>query len=81
MQYDVGDGYTWYGTENVPIEFDGDKETLAAAFLVALDEKKYHTNCGEFTFAGENFQSCDFYENGQFIEPRFLTVDEWFGVK
>lgn len=82
VEYNVGDGHTWYATETVPVIYES-----AEAFIVDFEEfvkdkvaKKDVFNLCKF--AGREWDITDFYKGDftgdSFYWPRVYTVDEFF---
>ena len=78
IQYDVGDGYTWSGTETIPVAYESGE-----AFIVDFEEfvkdkvaKKDVFNLCKF--AGRDWDITDFNTGDSFYWPQVYTVDEFF---
>ena len=76
LEYAESDGYTYSYTRTVPIMYES-----AEALIVDFEEKCQgcRTN-GEhkFTIGGIEFNTSNFFEDGEYYEPVIRTVDEWF---
>lgn len=84
MEYSIGDGCTWYGTEIVPFEYESKEKFLydmMTACLEAVDRKEY-----VFNFLGRELEieTFGYFEHKEkrkgfeFCEPRIQTLEEWF---
>lgn len=74
IEYRVGDGYTYYATNTVPVIYES-----AEGFAVDFEKfcKYYHpvvTN-----FAGQQWDTTEFIlKDGYYAPPHIMTVDEFF---
>lgn len=84
MEYSIGDGYTWHGTDIVPFEYESKEQFLydmMTACLSAVEKKEY-----VFNLIGRDFDLLYFgyFKNKEkqkgfeFSEPRIQTLEEWF---
>lgn len=76
IQYSYGDGYTYWATDTVPVLYASPEE-----FMVDFEKackEAYEGSRWQFEFAGQQWECCSFYEDGEYQHPSILTVDEWF---
>lgn len=84
MTFEIGDGYTFNADVTIPIEYKSAEAAIVDFETIA--KKTYAESRGawprpseEFVFAGHKFHVDNhFGRPGEFISPRFPTVDEWF---
>lgn len=82
MLYTVGDGCTWHADVVQPITIE------SAEFAIVDFEKKCFEaqaakhlralNGGNFTWCEHEFDADQFFFEGKYYSPEFLTIDEWF---
>jgi hypothetical protein len=80
IKYSVGDGYTWWAVEVVPVVYES-----AEAFLVDFEaivkapmaSHNWRSNV-EFELGGQRFNYPDFIQDGEYYAPEIMTIDEWF---
>lgn len=79
MLYTFGDGCTYSCDRVFPLVSESPEAALCA-FEELYNKHKGNWDKGfsTFTFADEEFYSCDFECNGKYYAPDFLTIDEWF---
>ena len=81
MKYTISDGYTFWSDKTVPIEYKSledaavDFENLVKSHLLNIETRQY-----TFGFAGHKFNIDNFVcrIDKIYIEPEFLTIEEWF---
>jgi hypothetical protein len=75
LEYSDSDGCTYSCTVTLPVVYESGE-----ALLVDF-EKLCEGNKGDFMFAGMEFQSHTFFEEGVYYAPTVYTVDEWFAAQ
>lgn len=80
MEFSIKSECTYSCTNTVPIIYSSIE--AASADFEKLCKDAYNASdllwWDEFSFAGHRFDICIFYEDDEFIPPKFMTVDEWF---
>ena len=81
IEYQVGDGCTFSGTDTVPVEYES-AEAFAVDFEKAVRDSRGSNNRGDFIFANRewNDDHHGYQDSGKWTYwgPTILTVDEWF---
>ena len=81
IQYDVGDGYTWSGTETIPVAYESGEAFIVEFEDFVKDKVGKDDMLNLQKFAGIEWDITDFYNarsGGGYYWPRVYTVDEFF---
>jgi len=77
IQYTISDGCTYWSSVTECCVYSSVEECI-------VDFKKF---CESYVntiidniplFGGQQFNPCDFYEEGKYYPPMVMTVDEWY---
>lgn len=78
VEYGAGDGYTYWCTDTVPVVYES-PEAFAVEFEQVMKAEYAKVNCWQdTTFAGHCWNPSDFFQDGKYVAPEIMTVDEWF---
>jgi len=76
IEYTETDGYTYSHNISKPVIYKS-----AEDLMVDFENKcKYFCSNSpyKFTIGGATFNAADFFIKGEYIEPTFYTLDEWY---
>lgn len=85
IEFTTGDGYTYWARETIPIVYES-AEAFAVEFEEFCRKRLKDFNHDQFfdltavKFASRSWDICDFFEDGKYVAPDIMTVDEWFNL-
>jgi hypothetical protein len=81
IKYSVGDGYTWWAVEVVPVVYESAEAFLVDFEAIVMDLNAKNSNSwplADFELGGQKFDYTDFFQEGVYCAPEIMTIDEWF---